>query len=113
WGKLTNRMGVEGNVQRALNGITRDNRGIKSVIFQLRLDYKLSGRVTAFTRTEFYGQNISEFSTFPLSRRRYFAGLEFSLARAPEVTEDPHRHKPLPASSSQPEQGENPLREER
>jgi hypothetical protein len=113
WGKLTNRWGMEGNVQRALNGVTPDNRGIKSVIFQLRLDYKVSDRVTAFTRTEFYGQNVSEFSTFPLSRRRYFAGLEFSLARAPEVTENPHRHKPLPLGSSQSEQGEILPREDR
>ena len=113
WGKLTNRWGLEGNVQRALNGVTRDNRGIKSVIFQLRVDYKLNDRMTAFTRTEFYGQNISEFSAFPLSRRRYFAGLEFSLARAPEVTEDPHRHKPLPAGSAESEKGEAPAREER
>lgn len=93
--------------------MTRDDRGIKSVICQLRLDYKLSNRVTAFTRTEFYGQNISEFSSFPLSRRRYFAGLEFSLARAPEVTEDPHRHKPLPAGSAESEKGEIPPREDR
>jgi hypothetical protein len=106
WGKLTNRLGLEGNVQRALNGVTPENRGIKSVIVQLRLDYKLSDRVTAFTRTEFYGQNISEFSTFPLSRRRYFAGLEFTLSRPPELTEDPHRQKPLPAGSSQSQPGE-------
>jgi hypothetical protein len=106
WGKLTNRLGLEGNVQRALNGVTPENQGIKSVIVQLRVDYKLSDRVTAFTRTEFYGQNISEFSTFPLSRRRYFAGLEFTLSRPPQLTEDPHRHKPLPAGSSQSEQGE-------
>jgi hypothetical protein len=106
WGSLTNRLGIEGNVQRALNGVTPDNRGIKSVVAQLRLDYKLSDRITFFTCTEFYGQNISEFSTFPLSRRRYFAGLEFALSRAPKLTEDPRRQKPLPAGSSQSQQGE-------
>jgi hypothetical protein len=94
WGHITRKVGMEGNVQRALNGVTQDNRGIKSVILQLRLDYKLSDRVTAFTRTEFYGQNVSEFSPLPLSRRRYVAGLEFTLSRAPELTDDPHRHKP-------------------
>ena len=88
WGKLTNRFGLEGNVQRALNGVTPENRGIKSVIAQLRLDYKLSDRLTVFTRTEFYGQNISEFSTFPLSRRRYFGGLEIALSRPPIPAED-------------------------
>jgi hypothetical protein len=113
WGKLAHRLGLEGNVQRALNGVTPENRGIKSLIVQLRLDYKLNDRVTAFTRTEFYGQNISEFSTFPVSRRRYFGGLEISLSRPLEPAEDPHRHKPLPAGSSQSQQGESHTPEER
>jgi hypothetical protein len=113
WGQVTNRFGLEGNVQRALNGVTPENRGIKSVILQLRLDYKLSDRLTLFTRTEFYGQNVSEFSTFPLSRRRYFGGLEFAITRPPIPAEDPHRHKPLPAGSSQSQQGEAPAPEER
>jgi len=113
WGKLTNRFGLEGTVQRALNGVTPENQGIKSVVLQLRLYYKLSDRLTVFTRTEFYGQNISEFSTFPLSRRRYFAGLEIALSRPPELTEDPHRHKPLPAGSSQSQPGEGRPPEER
>jgi hypothetical protein len=104
WGSLTNRLGLEGSVQRALNGVTTDNRGIKSLVAQLRLNYKLNDRVTAFTSTEFYGQNISEFSSFPLSRARYFGGLEISLTRPPERTDDPHRHKPLAAGSSQSQQ---------
>jgi hypothetical protein len=104
WGKLTNRFGLEGNIQRALNGVTPENRGIKSVVAQVRLDYRLSDRLTAFTRAEFYGQNISEFSPFPLSRRRYFFGLEVALTRPPEGTNDPRRHKPLPAGSSQSQQ---------
>ena len=104
---------MEGNVQRALNGVTPDNRGIKSVILQLRLDYKLSDRVTAFTRTEFYGQNIGELSTIPFSRRRYFGGLEFTLSRAPELTDDHHKRKPIPADSAQSEQGEVHPQEDR
>ena len=113
WGKLTNRLGLEGSAQRALNGVTPDNRGIKSVVLQLGLNYKLNDRLTLFTRTEFYGQNISEFSTFPLSRRRYFGGLEIALSRPLEMAEDPHRHKPLPAGSSQSQQGEAQPPEER
>jgi len=106
WGRLTKRFGLEGGVQRALNGVTPDNRGIKSVIGQLRLDCKVSDRVTVFTSAEFYGQNISEFSTVPLSRRRYFGGLEIALSRRPKPAEDSHRHKPLPAGSSLAWQGE-------
>ena len=113
WGQVTNRLGLEGNVQRALNGVTPENRGIKSVILQLRVDYKLSGRLTVFARTEFYGQNVSEFSTLPLSRRRYFGGLEIALSRPPIPAEDPHRHKPLPAGSSQSQQVEAQAPEER
>jgi sulfur relay (sulfurtransferase) DsrF/TusC family protein len=106
WGNLTNRLSLEGNLQRALNGVTPEGQGIKSVVAQLRLSYKVTDRVSFFTRTEFYGQNISEFSTFPMSRRRYFAGIEISLTRPPEVADDPHRHKPLPAGSSMSQQGD-------
>ena len=101
WGKLTRRVGIQGGVQRALNGVTIDNQGIKSVVAQLRLDYKLNDRVTAFARTDFYGQNINEFTAFPISRRRYFGGLEFTLSRAPELSGDPHRHKPPVPESEQ------------
>jgi hypothetical protein len=113
WGKLTNRVGLAGNVQRALNGVTRDNRGIKSVVAQLRLDYKVSDRLTVFARSEFYGQNISEFSPLALARTRYFGGLEIALSRPPATAEEPRRHKPLPAGSSQTQQGEVHPPEER
>jgi hypothetical protein len=113
WGKLTNRLGLEGNVQRSLNGVTPDNRGIKSVVAQLRVDYRLNDRLSVFARSDFYGQNISEFSTFPMSRRRYFGGLEITLTRPPGVAEDPHRHKPLPGGSSLSQQDEAHPQEER
>ena len=113
WGHLTNRFGLEGTLQRALSGVTPDNRGIKSVIAQLRLDYKLRERLTVFTDLAFYGQNISEFSTFPLSRRRYFGGLEIALTRPPKPAVDAYRHKPLPSGSSQSQQGETHPPEER
>jgi hypothetical protein len=49
------------------------------------LDYKLSERFTLFTRVEFYGQNVNDFSQLPLSRRRYFGGLEIALSRPREA----------------------------
>jgi len=113
WGKLTNRVGLDGNVQRSLNGVAPNNRGIKSVSAQFRLDYKVRDRLTVFVRSEFYGQNISEFSPLALSRRRYFGGLEIALSRPPATTEDPHRHKPLPPGSSQTQQEEVHPPEER
>jgi hypothetical protein len=96
WGNLTRRVGLEGNVQRALNGVTPENRGIKSVVVQVRVNYKLNDRLTLFTRTDFYGQNVSEFTPFPMSRRRYFAGVEMTLSRAPELSDNPRKHRNLP-----------------
>jgi hypothetical protein len=83
-------------VQRALNGVTPENRGIKSVVVQVRVNYKLNDRLTLFTRTDFYGQNVSEFTPFPMSRRRYFAGVEMTLSRAPELSDNPRKHRNLP-----------------
>jgi hypothetical protein len=110
WGNITKRVGLEGTVQRALNGVTRSNRGIKSVIVQLRADYKLTDRLSAFVRTEFYGQNISEFSPFPMSRRRYFGGIEYALTRPPELASKPDRHRP---GSSQSDTGESARSQEK
>jgi len=84
WGKLTKRIGLQGSALRALNGVSPQNRAIKSVVGQFRLDYKLSERITLFTRVEFYGQNINDFSQLPLSRRRYFGGLEIALSHPRE-----------------------------
>jgi hypothetical protein len=73
-------MGLEGSLLRGLDGVSPQNRPTKSVVGQFRLDYKLSERLTVFTRVEFYGQNINDFSQLPLSRRRYFGGLEIALS---------------------------------
>ena len=113
WGNLTNRVGLQGTLQRALNGVTPENRGIKSVIGQFRVDYKLSDKLTVFARTDFYSQNLSEFSTFPMSRRRYFGGLEIALSRAPRLTEDPRPQKPLSASPPMQQQDDARLSGER
>lgn len=85
WGQLTKRIGLEAVVQRALNGGNAQENSVKSVIAHLRLDYKITDRLTWFTRLEFYGQNVNEFSPLSVSRSRYFAGLEFTLSRPPET----------------------------
>jgi hypothetical protein len=90
WGKLTKRMGLEGSALRGLDGVSPQNRPIKSVVGQFRLDYKLSERLTLFTRVEFYGQNINDFSQLPLSRRRYFGGLEIALSHHRESAKGAH-----------------------
>jgi hypothetical protein len=90
WGKLTKRLGLEGSALRALNGVNPQNRAIKSVIGQFRLDYKLSERLTLFTHVAFYGQNVNDFSQLPLSRRLYFGGLEIALSRPRESANGAH-----------------------
>jgi hypothetical protein len=37
----------------------------------------------------FYGQNVNDFSQLPLSRRRYFGGLEIALSRPRESAKGP------------------------
>jgi len=93
-GKLTKRLGLEGSALRVLNQGNLQDRSIKSVIGQVRLDYNLNERLTLFTSAGFYGQNVNEFSQSPLSRRRYFGGLEIALTRRRE-----------PAKSAQPVDG--------
>lgn len=82
-GQLTRRMGVELNGQRGRVSI--GDRGVRSLVAQSRLDYKLNERFTVFARAEYYGQNLSQFVESPLSRRRYFGGLEITLSRPPEA----------------------------
>ena len=89
WGKLTKHLGLEGSALRALNGVNPQSRAIKSIIGQFRLDYRLSERFTLFTNVAFYGQNVNDFSQLPLSRRRYFGGLEIALSRPRESANGP------------------------
>ena len=76
-GKLTRRVGLEFNGQRGR--ASYGGRGFRSLIAQLRLDYKLSDRFILFARAEYYGYNVSQFSESPLSRRRYFGGVEIII----------------------------------
>jgi hypothetical protein len=121
WGNLTKRVRLEGSALRALNGVTPQDRAIKSLIGHLRLDYGLSERLTLFTRVEFYGQNVNEFSQLPLSRRRYFGGLEIALSRPRESAHRAHEPgdgtadsaKPADSMDSVEPQGESDRQEER
>lgn len=93
-GKLTKRVGVDlnGQVGRASGA----DRGVRGLIGQARVDYKLNGRLTVFARAEYYGQNVSEFSSFPLSRTRCLGGLEITLSRPPETDDAARRRQDIP-----------------
>jgi len=100
-GKLTKRVGLEFTGQRGR--ATFGERGVRSLIGQSRLDYRLSERLIVFARAEYYGQNISQFSESPLSRRRYFGGLEIVLTRPPEPADAPRRRGKIPVESAEPQ----------
>ena len=101
-GKLTKRMGLEFNGQRGRTSL--GDRSFRGLVAQSRLDYKLSDRFIVFARAEYYGQNVSQFSDLPLSRRRYFGGLEIVLSRPPEPEETTGRRGKIPAESAEPVQ---------
>ena len=105
-GKLTRRVGLEFNGQRGRASLGA--RGVRSLFAQSRVDYRLSERLILFARAEYYGQNVSQFSESPLSRRRYFGGVEIVLARPPEQESALRRGRKIPAGSAEP-QAEEPL----
>ena len=100
-GKLTRRMGLEFKGQRGRTNM--GERGVRSLIAQSRLDYRLNDRLILFARAEYYGQNVSPFTGAPLSRRRYFGGLEIVLSRPPEAEGTARVRGRLPAEPAKPQ----------
>jgi hypothetical protein len=91
-GQISKHWGLEAVGQKALNGRNSQGVGVRSLIGQLRISYRLTGRYTVFARAEHYGQNVNEFSGLPLSRNRYLIGLEMALSKPP-VAEEPGKHR--------------------
>jgi hypothetical protein len=100
WGQITPRIGIQGTAQRALNGVNLDGVQVRSMIGQIRLDYKMADHLTWFMRAEYYGQNVPQFSPFPSSRIRFFAGVEITLTRSPELAR--RRNSTSPDSDDSP-----------
>jgi hypothetical protein len=101
WGKLSRRVGVQGSVQRALNGVDAQFQAVKGVIAQFRLDYSVSERLTMFARAEHYSENINLFTGSPYSRNRYFGGIEIALFHGPEKENAGYKHGKIPQDSIQ------------
>jgi len=101
WGKLSRRVGLEGSVQRALNGLDPQFRQVKGVIAQVRVDYRLSNRVVMFARAEHYSENINMFTGTPYDRNRYIGGIEIALFHAPEQDNLRTKHGKTPEDSKQ------------
>ncbi|MCX6620761.1 MAG: hypothetical protein NTY38_06720 [Acidobacteria bacterium] len=100
-GKLTRRVGLEFNGQRGR--VNFGELGARRWVAQSRLDYRLSERLVVFACAEYYGQNISQCSGSPLSRRRYLGGLEVILSRSPDPESAWRRRGEIPAQSTEPE----------
>ena len=99
WGQLTRRVGIKAQLQRAVSGVNAQDISVRSLIAQVRMDYKLTDRLTFFVRLERYEQNANEFSPFPDSRNRYFAGVEFFLSRPPQPENTSGRRGKAPQES--------------
>jgi len=106
WGKLTKRIGMDARGQRAMNGVDLKGRSIRSLIGQIRVDYKINERFTFFVRAEHYGQNINPFFETMLSRNRYFGGIEITLARPPQEENLRNKHGKAPEESKDPRTGD-------
>jgi len=87
----------------ARNDTAVRNGNIRSWVARCRVDYKLSGPFVAFTQLDFYDQNINEFSPLPLSRRRYFGGVQIVLSRPREVVDVPSQPTDISKDSDLPQ----------
>ncbi len=96
WGNLTKNLSLEGTGQRALIGLNQQNRPIRGLVGQLRLEQKLTNRLALFAISEYYGQNLSEIAGMPMARSRYFGGLNVTLMKPPAVEKKPKRRGPPP-----------------
>jgi hypothetical protein len=110
-GKLTKRVDVEFRGQRGRGSL--GDRSVRSMIAQSRLDYRLSERFTVFACAEYYGQNVGQFSASPLSRRRYFGGLEIVLSHPPVSENARLRRGQIPTDAAERQAGEPHAPEER
>jgi hypothetical protein len=81
-GQVTKRVGIEANAQKAINSTDVSGFKIRSLVGQLRVDYRINDRFLLFARVEHYGQNFTFFLPEAISRNRYFGGVEIALSKA-------------------------------
>jgi hypothetical protein len=101
-GQVSKRVGLVAEVQKALNGVDASGQGIRSLIVQTHVSYKLSERLALFAEVDHYAQNINRFFDQSLSRNRYFAGVEIVLARPQEADRGRYHHGKAPQDSVPP-----------
>ena len=99
WGQLSKRVGLSASFQKAMGGGDALYGALSSDVAQARLTYKLSERVSTFLVAEHYGQNPNPFLDIPISRNRYFGGVEIWASRPPESLTAQNRHGKAPRES--------------
>jgi hypothetical protein len=99
WGQLSKRLGMAASFQKALGGGDALYGALSSDVAQARLTYKLSERVSAFVVAEHYGQSPNPFLDIPMSRNRYFGGVEIWVSHPRESLDAQNRHGKAPQES--------------
>jgi hypothetical protein len=92
-GQIWKRLGTEVAGARASNTDSGAAGNIRSLVGQLRPDYKLNDRLTIFAPADYYGQNMNRFIGEPVSSRRYFCGLDVNISRGPRSKEGNYSHR--------------------
>ena len=109
-GQLTRQISLRAVLQKALSGEDAAGEGIRSLIVETHIGYKVNERLTLFAQLDHYAQNINPFFDQSLSRNRYFGGVEITLTRPQEADRGRYRHGnapqdaqpvPLPADETQ------------
>jgi hypothetical protein len=67
----------------------------------MRLTYKLNDRFSVFALAEHYGQSANSFLDIPMSRNRYFGGVEIWVSRPPDSATARNHHSKLPEESDE------------
>jgi hypothetical protein len=98
-GQATRRISLKAEAQKALSGTDAAGNGIRSLILEGHISYKLNERLAFFAQVDHYAQNINPFFGEPLSRNRYFGGIEITLLRPQEEDRGRYRHGKAPQDS--------------
>jgi len=98
-GQLTRRISLTASAQKALNGVDAAGEGIRSLILQGHIGYKINERLAFFAELDHYAQNVNPFFDQALSRNRYFGGVEITLLRPQEADRGRYRHGKAPQDS--------------
>jgi hypothetical protein len=106
-GQVWKKFWLEAGGQKATTSATDVTKGIHSLIGNLRMDYRLSDRVSLFARADYYGQDVNRFVNSPLSERRFYIGIDVNVAHYYRPAANTVKHR-APVEETQPLPAEQP-----